>query len=103
MPEAIMSVHSEKTHPELIEETNRVGVDFLRIEAEAALTFLQVAETTGSDATRDRNYHNASEGYRTLLQFLPRVVLDPKDAVEIRMKLEYLKLHLELGGYSLET
>ena len=93
-----MAFYSEKKHSELIEETNRIGSDFLKIEAEAALTFVQVAETSTSPENRARNYANALLGYRTLLRYLPRVVLTPKEAFEIREKLEKLKVQLEQGG-----
>ena len=95
-----MAIYSEKKHSELIEETNRIGGDFLKIEAEAALTFVQVAETSVSPESRARNYANALLGYRTLLRYLPRVVLTQKEASEIQEKLEKLKVQLEQGGCS---
>ena len=95
-----MAFYSEKKHSELIEETNRIGGDFLKIEAEAALTFVQVAETSVSPESRARNYANALLGYRTLLRYLPRVALTPRETFEIRRKLEKLKVQLEQGGCS---
>ena len=98
-----MIVYSGKKHAELIEETNRIGVDFLKIEAEAALTFVRVAETSTLPENRARNYANALLGYRTLLHYLPRVVLTAGENSEIRAKLERLKLQLEQGGCSTGT
>ena len=96
-----MVVHSERKHSELVEETNRIGADFLKIESEAALTFLQIAETSTSPENRARNYANALLGYRTLLRYLPRVVLTPAETFEMQQKLKNLKVRLEQGGCSL--
>ena len=98
--EVRMLVHFEKTHAELMEQTNRIGVDFLKVEVEAVLTFIRVAETSTSPVTRARNYGNALIGYRTLLHYLPRIVLTKGEMSEFRQKLEDLKLRLEEAGYS---
>lgn len=96
-------MHSEKKHTELMEQTNRIGIDFLKVEAEMCLTFIRVADTSTSTKIRARNYGNALIGYRTLLHYLPRVLLTKRETSDFRRKVRNLKVLLEQGGYSDET
>ena len=86
-----------------MDRTNSVGVDFLRTDIEAALTFIQVAETSGLPETRARNYCNALEGYRAVLHFLPRVVPTADELASMREKLERIRVKLEKAGFSLSS
>lgn len=90
-------------HAELMEHTNEIGVDFLRTDIEAALTFLQVAETSSSPETRVRNYGKALEGYRTVLHFLPRVVPTAEQLEEMHLKLDQIRQQLEQAGFPVAT
>lgn len=94
-----MVVHTEIKHTELMEQTNRIGIDFLKVEVEACLTFIRVANTSNSSSIRARNYGNAVIGYRTLLHYLPRVVLTKRENLDFRRKLDDVKLQLQQGGY----
>jgi hypothetical protein len=88
---------------ELIERTNRAGVEFLFTDMEMAFTFLQVGETSTSRETRDRNLANALQGYRAVLHFLPRVVMSAVEMVDLQEKLQNLKSRLEQAGISCEN
>jgi hypothetical protein len=85
-------------HSDLIERTNRAGIDFLFTDLEMAFTFLHVAETSTSSQARERNLVKAQEGYRTVLHFLPRVVPSPIQSAELHEMLEKLKHRLEEAG-----
>jgi hypothetical protein len=88
---------------ELIERTNRAGVEFLFTDVEMAFTFLRVGETSTSRETRDRNLANALQGYRAVLHFLPRVVLSPVQEIDLQEKLHNLKSRLEQAGIFCES
>ena len=93
-------------HPDqrdLIERTNRAGVDFLFTDIEMAFTFLHVGETSTSPETRDRNFGKSLQGYRTVLHFLSRVVLSPVQRTDLEEKLRNLKNRLEKAGVSCAT
>ena len=82
----------------LREESNKVGAEFLIVELDTALTFLDVAETTTSEESRQRNLKNAEVAYQTALRLAPRLMLmrDQKEAVSQR--LAELKNRLEQLG-----
>jgi hypothetical protein len=90
-------------HRELIERTNRAGVDFLFTDIEMALTFLHVGETSISRETRDRNLGKALQGFRTVLHFLSRVVMSTEQRIDLEQKLHDLKSRLEQAGISCEN
>jgi len=90
----------EKESSRLIEQTNRIGVEFLLADLNTGMTFLQIAFVTSSPANRARNLGRACEVYRTVMRLLPRLVLAPDAQLEIDRKLEDLKNSLEEAGYS---
>lgn len=94
-----MSADPHHKHAELMDQTNSAGIGFLRTDIEAALTFIQVAETSSSPETRVRNFGKAMEGYRTVLHFLPRVVPSPEELADMHHKLDQIRLHLEQAGF----
>lgn len=95
-----MSDERHLKHAELIDRTNSVGVEFLRTDIEAALTFLQVAESSNSPETRTRNFGKALRGYTTVLHFLPRVIPTDEELSDMRNKLEEIKVRLLSAGFS---
>lgn len=92
----------EKTS-NLIEQSNRIGVEFLLADLNTGLTFLQVAQVTSFPAGRARNFDKALEVYRTVTRLLPRVVPLPEEQMKIQSMLEDLKNQLEDAGYSCDT
>ncbi|MBS1802236.1 MAG: hypothetical protein JST28_02660 [Acidobacteria bacterium] len=90
-------------HSGLMDQTNKVGLDFLRTDLEAALTFIKVAQTTSSSESRSRNFGKALEVHRTVLHFLPRLFPSPEELKEIDSKLEQIKLKLEQAGFPVGT
>ncbi|WP_109489031.1 hypothetical protein [Occallatibacter savannae] len=94
-----MCADQHQKNAELIDQTNTIGIEFLRTDIEAALTFIQVAETSSSPENRVRNYGNALEGYRTVLHFLPRVLPSPDELADMQAKLEQIKTKLQQAGF----
>jgi hypothetical protein len=77
-----------------IDRANQTGIDFLIADLNVGLTYLQIADSTCSAATRARNLEKALQVYRTVVRHLPQVVLSPDDHAEISNKLHELRLRL---------
>ena len=74
------------------------GVEFLLVDLDTALTFMAIAETTGNEETRQRNYQNARIAYDSVLQLMQKVTLDNAQNEAIRKKLTLLRTRLEAVG-----
>ena len=83
----------------LIEQSNRIGIEFL---LNTGLTFLQIAHVTTSAAGRVRNFEKALEVYRTVERLLPRVVPAPDEQLKLQTMLGELRSRLLEAGYSCE-
>lgn len=57
---------------------NTAGIHFLLMEINLAMTFIDLAETTGIQETVTRNHRNARIAYDTILRLLPN--LTPSEA-----------------------
>jgi len=91
-----------KSTRQVVEESNRVGVQFLLADLTAALTFLDVADATGSWDTRNRNLQNARSAYETVLRLLPRVFPSVEERSALQAKLDQLKKRLLALGYCID-
>jgi hypothetical protein len=58
-----MPAYFDSKSSQLIERTNRIGVDFLFTELKTGLTFLQVAHTSDSSASKKRCLDKAFSAY----------------------------------------
>lgn len=58
---------------ELRPNANAIGVQFLLTELQLAMTFMDVAQTTGIQKTAARNHKNARIAYDTVLRLLPKL------------------------------
>ena len=74
------------------------AVEFLLIDLDTALTFMDVAETTGNEETRQRNFQNARTAYDSILQLMQKVTLDDAQNEAIRKKLTLVRTRLEAVG-----
>ncbi len=74
------------------------GFEFLLIDIDAALTFMDVAETTNSDETRQRNFKNARHAYDTVLQLMHTAGLNAAQKKEVQERLAALRTRLEAAG-----
>jgi hypothetical protein len=79
-------------------EAGSTGAEFLLADLEAALTFLNVAQTSGNAETVIRNHENARHAHDTVARLLQRVTLTADDRQIIEAKLAVLKERLEAVG-----
>ncbi len=79
-------------------ESNRVNIDFLKIDVQTALTFSRLAQQSAPGEKRDRNRRNARRGYDTILRLIEKVCLSDSDAKSIGGQLLRLKSELEQLG-----
>jgi hypothetical protein len=98
-----MAHYTGKKNLRRFEHINQVGIDFLVADLNVGLTFLQIADVTGSRTGRARDFEKALQVYRTVVRFKSRVILSPDDRIEINGKLEELRYRLEKAGVSCEV
>lgn len=89
--------------PDLLQQSNRIGVQFLLAELETGLTFLAVAGTTSIGENRARNIESAHQAFRTVHRLLPRVLPSPEEKLQINGKMDRLKQGLLKAGCALEA
>jgi len=87
----------------LIEQSNRIGIEFLLTDLSTGMTFLQIAHVTTSAGGRARNFEKALEVYRTVKRLLPRVVPSTDEQSKIKAMLGDLRSQLLEAGYSCEA
>ena len=75
----------------ILRQTSDAGIDFLRTELQAGLTFARVARTTSRLATRQRNQRNASTALQAVVKFKRRVTLSGAQHDEIENGLTTLR------------
>ena len=88
---------------QIVDESHRIGVQFLIADLGVALTFLDVAETTRSEETRKRNRENARTAYNAVRRFLPRLSPSEEERAELEAKLSTLTSRLRELGYVLDS
>jgi hypothetical protein len=91
------------TTRQLMEESNRIGVQFLIADLGVALTFLDVAETTRSEEVRKRNRDNAHTAYDAVQRFLGRLSPSKEERTELDARLSTLRTRLRELGYVLDS
>jgi len=80
------------------ERLNRASADFLKIDLQTALTFLNSARNTTDFDRQKRNREAARRAYDTVARLMERVNLNERDARTIVVGLEQLRSELqELG------
>lgn len=77
------------------------GVEFVIIELDTALTFLDVADTSANEETVKRNHDNARKAYETVQRLLNHLRPDAAENALIRAKIAVLEARLQAGGYLL--
>jgi hypothetical protein len=82
----------------ILEESNRVGVQFLLADLAIALTFLNVADATHSPESRSRNHQNAVLAYQTVVRLIRRLTPSAEEHEELHAKLAILKSRLAAIG-----
>jgi hypothetical protein len=80
------------------ERVNRASADFLKIDVDTALTFLQIASQTEDGVRRQRNLEAARRAYNTVLRLMERVTLSEQDTQILSLGLEELRFKLQQFG-----
>jgi len=83
---------------EEIKASNQGVIEFLLIDLDIALTFMDVAETTEFRGTAERNHRNALMAYNTVISKLREVTLTPAQQAVFDKKLGQLRTRLEAVG-----
>jgi hypothetical protein len=87
-----------KGFPQGLRDLNQSGVEFVLVDLETALTFMDIAEVSGIDETVRRNHKNAHEAYKTALKLLPDLRLDDAQKTIVQDKLNLLQQRLKQAG-----
>lgn len=87
----------------LLDETNRIGVQYLLIEVQTGLTFLNVADTTERAESRARNLQNALKAYQSVQHMLSQVTLLPEEKLALESGMEELKARLNKADVSTDS
>ena len=83
------------------DERNQSGVEFLLADLDLALTFMDIAATSGIEETAHRNHKRARYAYDTALRLLRRLTPDTEQRNAINAKMALLKKRLQAVGHQL--
>ena len=84
-----------------IEQTNRAGAQFLKLDLQTANIFVQIARQTSNDVHRRHNCKAARRAYDTVVKLASRIDLNDVDAGEITKSLTKLRSQLRGLGETL--
>ncbi|MBV8673351.1 MAG: hypothetical protein JOZ33_07955 [Acidobacteriaceae bacterium] len=79
---------------ELRERTNEVTAELLLADAEIAMTFLDLADTTRVPENRIRRRREAAKAYQTILKLLPRVDTTEEQKLTLKGRLDQIHRRL---------
>ena len=79
-------------------DLNTTSIEFLLTDLETALTFMDVAQTSGDQEIKQRNHKNAHLAYDTVIGLLSKVKPTAAQQQAIDEKLTLLKARLEAVG-----
>ncbi len=82
----------------IFHDLNRAGMKFVLTDLDVALTFLDLAEVSHSEATVRRNHTNARIAHDAIERLLPRLTPDAEQRQLIDAKLAALKTRLRAVG-----
>jgi glycogen debranching enzyme len=72
--------------------------EFLPTDLNTALTFMNVAESTGKADVRERNYKNARRAYDSVMRLMQNKTIDDTQREELNQRLAVLKSRLQNVG-----
>jgi hypothetical protein len=93
----------DKSTRQIVDQSHRIGVQFLMADLTVAQTFLDVAEVSRSDEVRKRNRENARAAYRTVLRLMPKVLPSAHERAALDFKLTELKARLLASGCQIHS
>ena len=80
----------------------RAGAEFIQTEADAGVTFAEVALSTQDQQRRSRNTENALKAYRSVLHFAGRILLSDEQETVVQAKMQKLREQLAKLGERVE-
>ena len=81
-----------------LDRLNRASADFLKIDLDTALTFLQIARDTSDDLRKSRNTSAARKAYHTVVRLALKTKMRDDDRQIVTKRLEQVKSELEALG-----
>jgi len=81
-----------------LSDAHQAGIDFLIVDLETALTFLNTADASQQAETAQRCRRNARKAYDTVLGFAEKLELTPSERQAVDIKLKAVKGRLESSG-----
>lgn len=88
-----------KSFTQLKNESNETGVQFILVELEMGLSFLEMADHSSRPERQIRLYGEAKKAHDTIMGFMPRFTFTSSQQSVIDAKLHHLRSRLELLGY----
>jgi hypothetical protein len=79
-------------------QLNQTGLEFLLLDLDVGMTFMDVAEASRIEETTRRNHLNARKAYDAVLHLLKKLTLDVKQRQVMDAKLSLLKMRLQAAG-----
>lgn len=79
-------------------DVNKTGVEFILIDLDTGLTFMDVADASKSPETKARNYKNARRAYDAIVHLLEKLTPNLEQCKIIEAKLDILKARLQAVG-----
>ena len=79
-------------------DVNPTGPEFLLVDLDLAMAFMDVAEASRIEQTRRRNHDNARTAYDTILRLLENLRPSLAERQAIDAKLAILKMRLQAVG-----
>jgi hypothetical protein len=83
---------------ERFRELNQNGVDFVLIDLDVGMTFMDVAEASRIDEITRRNHHNARKAYDAVVRLLEKLKPSLSERQAIDAKLAILRTRLQTVG-----
>ena len=83
-----------RSRTELQERTNAVTLEMLQIDADMALTLLDLADTTRSAESRMRRRKSARKAYLSILRLLPNLAINDQQRAAMEQRLGNLRRRL---------
>jgi hypothetical protein len=84
--------------PPLVNSTNRVAADFLRIDSEVALTFSGIALAATDETTKTRTTLVALKAYNTIARLRGNIELTVAERDKLDANLQRVKTELQSLG-----
>jgi hypothetical protein len=90
-------IQQTMTLEQMRDQANKAKSDLLFSDAELALTFLDLADSTKIEEDRERRLREAKRAYDSISQMLPTVYLTAQQRTLMNQRLDAIKARLQRG------